>query len=51
MGQKVAALVKAHQSAGVKNVTWNAGNLSSGIYFYNVKYGDKVSSKKMLLLK
>ncbi|MCF6271459.1 MAG: T9SS type A sorting domain-containing protein [Melioribacteraceae bacterium] len=51
MGQKVAALVKAHQSAGVKEVTWNAGNLSSGIYFYSVKYGDKVKNMKMLLLK
>ncbi|MCF6268986.1 MAG: T9SS type A sorting domain-containing protein [Melioribacteraceae bacterium] len=55
IGEKIATLVKAHQSAGVKEVTWNAGSssggLSSGIYFYSVKYGDKVSNKKMLLLK
>ncbi|MCF6271237.1 MAG: T9SS type A sorting domain-containing protein [Melioribacteraceae bacterium] len=51
IGEKITTLVKAHQSAGVKNVVWNAGNLSSGIYFYSVKYGDKISNKKMLLLK
>ncbi|MCF6271243.1 MAG: T9SS type A sorting domain-containing protein, partial [Melioribacteraceae bacterium] len=51
IGQKVTTLVKAHQSAGNKKVEWNASNLSSGIYFYSVKYGDKVKNKKMLLIK
>ncbi|MCF6271456.1 MAG: T9SS type A sorting domain-containing protein, partial [Melioribacteraceae bacterium] len=51
IGQKVTTLVKAHQSAGNKKVEWNASNLSSGIYFYSVKYGDKIKNKKMLLIK
>ncbi|MCF6270849.1 MAG: T9SS type A sorting domain-containing protein, partial [Melioribacteraceae bacterium] len=55
IGEKITTLVKAHQSAGVKNVTWNAGSasgrVSSGIYFYSVKYGDKVSNMKMILMK
>ncbi|MCF6271457.1 MAG: T9SS type A sorting domain-containing protein [Melioribacteraceae bacterium] len=51
IGEKVTTLVNEHQSAGNKKIEWNAGNMSSGIYFYSVKYGDKVKSMKMLLLK
>ncbi|MCF6271236.1 MAG: T9SS type A sorting domain-containing protein [Melioribacteraceae bacterium] len=55
IGEKITTLVKAHQSAGVHEVTWNAssssGGVSSGIYFYSVKYGDKVSNMKMILMK
>jgi len=57
-GQKVKQLVSSNQlSAGQHSVEWNgtddAGkNVSSGIYLYKLKAGDKyTSTKKMILLK
>ena len=51
IGQEVATLVNKKQNAGSYNVVFNAGNLSSGIYFYSIRTEDFVSVKKMLLLK
>jgi hypothetical protein len=55
VGQHVATLVNQQQRAGAHNITWRAGNLSSGIYFYqlDVKAGDTQFSqrRKMLLIK
>ncbi|MCF6271242.1 MAG: T9SS type A sorting domain-containing protein [Melioribacteraceae bacterium] len=51
IGEKIATLVNENQSAGIQTVTWNATNLSSGIYFYSVRFGDKITNMKMLLLK
>ena len=51
MGQEVARLVDGKQSAGNHNVTWNASNISSGIYFYRLRAGDFVQTRKMVLLK
>lgn len=51
LGQKVATLVNAQQSAGVYNVNFNAANLSSGVYFYRLQSGKQVRVQKMLLLK
>jgi hypothetical protein len=51
LGQKVQELVNERQSAGWKEVQWNASTLSSGIYFYKVTAGNAVQMKKMTLLK
>jgi len=51
LGQKVASLVDGKQKAGYKTVRWDAGALSSGIYFYRLQAGDFVETKKMILLK
>jgi len=57
-GQRVKQLVSSNQlSAGQHSVEWHgtddAGeNVSSGIYLYKLKAGDKyTSTKKMILLK
>ncbi|MEX0719472.1 MAG: T9SS type A sorting domain-containing protein [Balneolaceae bacterium] len=52
LGQKIATLVnnERHQ-AGNYTVNFNASNLSSGVYFYTLKAGDIVQSKKMTLIK
>ncbi|MBD3234219.1 MAG: T9SS type A sorting domain-containing protein, partial [candidate division Zixibacteria bacterium] len=52
LGQEVAELVDEKLPAGEYCVDFNGDNLSSGIYFYNLKFGDnKTISRKMLLLK
>ena len=51
LGQKVAELVNDHQLAGKYYVTWNADDISSGIYFYRLATDDYASTKKMMLLR
>jgi len=50
-GQEVAILVDEVQTAGYRTVRWNAGSLSSGIYFCRLKAGDFVQTRKMVLLR
>ncbi len=51
LGQKVATLVDERQRAGYKTARWDAGSLSSGIYFYHLQVRNLVETKKMILLK
>jgi hypothetical protein len=52
LGKEVASLVNGElQNAGYYNITWNAKNMASGIYYYQIKAGDFVSAKKMMLVK
>lgn len=51
IGEKVATLVNGLQQAGRYEVNFNAGNLTSGVYFYSIEAGDLKSVKKMLLMK
>ena len=51
LGNEVATLVNKYQSAGLYEINFNAAGLSSGIYFYILRAGDKISRKKMILLK
>ncbi len=50
-GKEVASLVNEVKPAGYYTVSFNGANLSSGIYFYTIKAGDFVSTKRMILLK
>ena len=54
LGREVAALVNEYQTAGEHSVQFNTAanpQLTSGIYFYQLKTGDYVSVKKMILIK
>lgn len=50
-GKEVYVLVEENLSAGYYEVEWNADLFSSGVYFYKIKAGDFVQTKKMLLVK
>ncbi|HKJ81826.1 MAG TPA: T9SS type A sorting domain-containing protein [Ignavibacteriaceae bacterium] len=61
LGKEVKTLVNQYQNMGSHEVNFsakggsasggNAGNLSSGVYFYQLKAGNFISTKKMVLLK
>jgi hypothetical protein len=51
LGRQVTSLLDKSLDAGVHRVTWDAGNLPSGTYFYMVKSELYQHTKKMLLLK
>lgn len=50
-GEVVRTLVKERKPAGSYVVTFDASQLSSGMYFYKISAGDFVAVKKMTLLK
>jgi len=51
LGQEVVLLVNENQVAGKYTVTFNAGNLTSGVYLFRVDAGSFHAVKKMLLIK
>ena len=51
LGEEIETLVNGEQSAGVYEATFDASNLSSGIYFYTLQTENFSSSKKMILIK
>ncbi len=51
LGREVANLVDGVYEVGKYEVTFDAGKLSSGVYFYNLTTGNNSISKKMLLVK
>ena len=51
LGQKVAELVNSKLEAGNYSYDWNARNVSTGMYIYELRTDKFVSIKKMMLLK
>ena len=51
LGKEVATLANTTMNPGTYTIPWNAGNLPSGIYFYRLRAGQFIQSKKMTLLK
>jgi hypothetical protein len=50
-GRNIAVLVNEQKQPGYYEVTFDASNLASGIYFYQLRAGEFISSKKLVLLK
>jgi hypothetical protein len=53
LGQRVTGLVDDYLAPGRYDIEWNAGKdqVSSGVYFYIIRAGDFVETRKMMLLK
>jgi hypothetical protein len=51
LGKEVVDLVDEQKSAGAYSVRWDAGNFSSGVYFYILKAGAYIQTKKLVLTK
>jgi hypothetical protein len=52
LGREVAVLINNEvKQAGSYNAEFNASNLPSGVYYYQIKAGDFTDTKKMILTK
>jgi len=51
MGQEIATIVNGTRQAGNYTVTWDAGLVPSGVYFYRLSAGSFVQTKKFVLLR
>jgi len=51
VGEEVAVLVNGFSQAGFFEVTFDASNLSSGVYLYKLQSANSVQTMKMMLLK
>jgi hypothetical protein len=51
LGRKIKTLVNENKPAGTYEVHFDASDLSSGIYFYQLSAGDFVQTKKLMLIK
>ncbi len=50
LGKEVATLVNERKRPGEYTITFDGSNLSSGIYYYQIKTNGFIKTKKMLLL-
>jgi hypothetical protein len=51
LGQKVTSIINREMDGGNYDIRYDASSLSAGIYFYTLKAGSYVSTKKMMLIK
>jgi hypothetical protein len=51
LGKEVAELLNKEMTMGIHKISFDAKNLSSGIYFYRLQSGNFVEMKKMILLR
>ncbi|MCC6397624.1 MAG: T9SS type A sorting domain-containing protein [Bacteroidetes bacterium] len=51
LGREVAVLVDENQAPGRYSVTFNAGGLSSGVYYYRLTAGARSAQKALMLLR
>ena len=51
LGNEIETLINEEKSVGTYELNWNAIGLPSGVYFYQIKAGKFIQTKKMLLIK
>lgn len=50
LGREVATLVNETKDAGIHSVQWNASDVASGVYLYQLQAGEYKEIRKMVLL-
>jgi hypothetical protein len=48
-GKIVASLQNGYQPEGEHSVNWHPGNQPDGIYFYQIRFNDKIHTGKLIL--
>ncbi len=51
LGREVKTLINGYKNAGEHQINFNAQNLASGIYYYQLIQDNNIQTKKMMLLK
>ena len=51
LGNEIEPLVNEEKEAGYHSIDFNASDLPSGVYFYELRVGSFVETRKMLLLR
>jgi hypothetical protein len=51
LGNEIVTLVDEYKPAGKHDATSNASGLSSGIYFYEIRVGSFIETRKIILTK
>ena len=51
LGREVSTIVSEELPAGTYSRQWNAGKMSSGVYFYRLQAGSFTQTKRLVLLK
>ena len=51
LGKEIETLVNEEKPAGTYEIEFNAANLPSGVYFYQLKADNYIETKKMILIK
>jgi phosphatidylserine/phosphatidylglycerophosphate/cardiolipin synthase-like enzyme len=51
LGREIATLVNESMKPGTYSVSWDASQLSSGVYFYRLQSGNFTDVKKMVLMR
>ena len=51
LGNEIETLVNEEKPVGSYEIDFDGSDLSSGIYFYQLKSGKSIQTRKMLLIK
>ena len=51
LGREITTLLNKHEKPGSYEIEWNTHDFASSIYFYQLKAGDYIQTKKMILLR
>ncbi|MBL8016525.1 MAG: T9SS type A sorting domain-containing protein [Ignavibacteria bacterium] len=51
IGNEISSLVSESKPPGSYDVSWDASNFPSGVYFYELRAGEFTERKKMVLVK
>jgi hypothetical protein len=51
LGERISVLVDKIEEPGMKKATFNGERYSNGIYYYRLTIGDRIETKKMVLMK